>query len=434
MELAIAISKGPFNQIAFPLISLDSAIQLAIGAAGWYKGRERALSLRQTLEARKASLVPTDTFVRERYWGLRGDHGGVCGAVISPSRKLLKIPLPGASTAVAGDPGLDCLRALIVGLSCFVDVQQTISLLKDILPQYMLHYGQDDPDQPQSLEGACLAATIQFVAAVWEEEGVDQLKDHLHTAVSRGLERVTNASLQELLASQYTELAQISGMLKWALAAGWSRSFAPLGKPDYSTRSLKVWSLALVLAELGFSLEASRSAVTSPYVSERHQRATHGLPEVILILASGWPTDTGAVDALNYEVSGTKPQVTSQPRIIPIRAAPAMAFTDFGAKLIDVSPEALDQAFFGTFTYVQNFLKGQAWACSASGVPLNTAETFHYTEPAWHKPLKGRQQEYMESVTRNWTVRNVEHCSTSKAFLEHLKAQLALMVSRYAVR
>ncbi|KAI9720424.1 MAG: hypothetical protein M1812_002930 [Candelaria pacifica] len=432
MELAVAISKGPFNQIAFPLISLDSAIQLAIGAAGWYKGRERALSLQQTFHARQASLVPADTFIRERYRRLRDGYGGVYGAVVGPSRKLLNIPLPGASTAVTEDPGLDCLRALIVGLSCFVDEQQTISLLKESLPQYMLHYNQDDPDQPQALEGACLAATIQFVIAVRHEDGVDRLKEHLHAAVSRGLERVTNASLQELLASQYTELAQISGMLRWALAAGWSKNYAPLGKPDYNTRSLKVWALALVLAELGFNIEASKSAVTLPYMSELHQPATHGLAEVILVLASGWPTDTGAVDALDYGVFGTRIEVTSQPRIVPIRAVPAMAFTDFGPRLEEITPEAVDQSFFATFTYVQDFLKGQAWACSASGSPLHTAETFKVIKTPPHAPLNRRQQEYIEELTKSWTIGNVEHCSTSKVFLEHLKAQLILFVSRYA--
>lgn len=43
MELAFNAAWGPLSQIAVPLFDVKSAVQLAVGAYGWWKARERSM-------------------------------------------------------------------------------------------------------------------------------------------------------------------------------------------------------------------------------------------------------------------------------------------------------------------------------------------------------------------------------------------------------
>jgi len=51
MELAFNAAWGPLTQIAVPLINVKSAVQLAVGAYGWWKARERTLSLLEMIKS-----------------------------------------------------------------------------------------------------------------------------------------------------------------------------------------------------------------------------------------------------------------------------------------------------------------------------------------------------------------------------------------------
>lgn len=280
MELGFTVSAGPLSQISVHLLSLETAVQLATGLWGWYKGPQLIQSLQQTLEARNTALVPSQTFFHDRYTILRNEHGGVYGAAFDTSRSLIRLALPRASTALSDDAGIDCLRALIVGLSCFMVEEQIYVLLRDLIPQHLLHFQQDD--DARRLDGASLTATLHFIATVMYEESVDEVRDRLLDVVDSQLPRVSGASRSELLACQHAEIRQIAGLLRWVLNPAYK--FEGSFKPAYATRSLKVWALTLVLAERGFEVEASRIAVKAPYgnrvLMTLSNQANLSIPEV----------------------------------------------------------------------------------------------------------------------------------------------------------
>ncbi|KAI9874713.1 MAG: hypothetical protein M1830_009379 [Pleopsidium flavum] len=364
MEVGFTVNAGPLSQISVHLISLQTAVQLATGAWGWWRGPQRIQSLQQTLEAVNAALVPAHTFLRQRYTAFRNDHGCVYGAAFDASRKLVRMPLPRASTALSEDAGIDCLRALILGLSCFMDEHQIYGLLKELLPQYLLHFEQDE--HPPRLDGACLTATLHFISAVLREEVVDKIRDKLFDTIDSQLPRVTGASRSELLASQHTEVCHISGVLRWIFEPAYK--FKGSRKPVYLTRSLRVWALALVLAELGFDVEAARLAVKSSYggqedgisLGESHL----GIPEVFLVLAQGWPTDPSAYRSLP---TADKSLLQAPARVVPIRAIPALAYAEFVEK-ITISASHLQEAFTASFCHVHSYLRRQQWICRATNL------------------------------------------------------------------
>lgn len=369
MEVGFTVNAGPLSQISVHLFSLETAVQLATGALGWWRGPQWTQSLQQTLEAGNAALVPAQTFVRHRYTDFRNDNGGVYGAAMDAGRRFVRMPLPRASTALSEDAGVDCVRALIVGLSCFMDGDQIYGLLKELVPQYLLHTGQDD--QPRRLHGASLTAMKNFVTAVLYEETVDKLRDRLFDIIDSQLPRITGASRSELHASRRTEVCHISGVLRWILKPAYK--FEGSTKPVYLTRSLKVWALALILAELGFEVEAARSAISSPYDSQQHASFSHdshlGLPEVVLALTGGWPTDIGA-----SRLSPQAHKLLEEPfRVIPIRAIPILAYAEFLPK-ITLSTEYLQEAFNGAFIHVQRCLRRQQWVSRATDVQVTETE------------------------------------------------------------
>src|ERR1700712_3031392 len=72
MDVSFNISgAGPLSQISTHIISFDTAVWLASGAVGWWKARERSMSLLETLAARKTSLVSTSTFNYNEYRRVR---------------------------------------------------------------------------------------------------------------------------------------------------------------------------------------------------------------------------------------------------------------------------------------------------------------------------------------------------------------------------
>ena len=74
LSLGVTVSSGPLSQVSIEVISLRTAIQLATGAYGWFKGSERSQSLTQLLSANRAQLKSTSSFSLGRYTGLREEH------------------------------------------------------------------------------------------------------------------------------------------------------------------------------------------------------------------------------------------------------------------------------------------------------------------------------------------------------------------------
>ena len=429
MELGFAVSAGPLSQISVHLLSLENAVQLATGLWGWYKGPQSLQSLQQTLEARNAALVASQTFRRHRYTSFRNEHGCVYGAAFDTSHRLIRLPLPRASSANSDDAGVDCLRALIVGLSCFMEQGQIYSLLKDLIPQHLLHFGQDDDSH--RLDGASLAATLQFISAVIREEYVDKIRDRLFDLIDSQLPRVTGASRAELLACQYTEVCHMAGVLRWILKPPYK--FEGSCKPAYPTRSLKVWALALVLAELGFEVEASRVAVTSPYNDQGDQGPTApshesqlGIFEVSLVLTQGWPTDLGASESLFLADNST---LQKPARIVPIRAIPSLAYAEVATK-IDISADLLQEAFITSFHHVQGYFRSLEWIALAAGLEPPGKEYAY--DDARHKDLGFTAA--LKDVFATWTSPELRISKTALRATGHPRFLLKPLLAKYGVR
>ncbi|KAL2046166.1 hypothetical protein N7G274_001613 [Stereocaulon virgatum] len=128
MDLAFNARAGPLAQVGVHILILDQVVQLATGAYGWYKARERTQSLSQLLEAKGAHLVNTSSFDKRVYTQCRDEQGQVLGVVVREGIAT-STKLPKASTANPEDPNQACLRALTTGLLCFFSIPMQ-------LPQY----------------------------------------------------------------------------------------------------------------------------------------------------------------------------------------------------------------------------------------------------------------------------------------------------------
>jgi hypothetical protein len=67
MELQFKANWGPLTGIGLPFLDLKSAVELAVGAYGWWKARERAKSLSQVLASAGCELSACSTFEVQRY-------------------------------------------------------------------------------------------------------------------------------------------------------------------------------------------------------------------------------------------------------------------------------------------------------------------------------------------------------------------------------
>ena len=352
MAVSFAVNLGPLSEIVVGYKDVATAVYLANDVRGWWKARERAVSLEQTLASSGTSLVPSFTFNSNLYLELRRNYSKAWGVARNVTNTITRLCLPRASTATEGSSGLLCLRALTTGLLCFVDQEQTPYILKDVLPSRLFHYEQADKEIP--IEGPYFAALVHYVQSIATEEGADDIRAHLLRHTDSQLPRVTSATLAEMQNIQNTEVGHLTGFLDWLLTA------VPKRQTNcYRTRSLKVWCLALVLSDLGFEVEADRL----PMIQRREpsQIATNDDdynegPMVVLVLASGWHTDIGR------KLSDTRHDIVNRPvnvppRLVPVRALPPLVFADLTHKFISIKSESiakeLEEAFFGTYAFIR---------------------------------------------------------------------------------
>ena len=379
MTLAFNVrNAGPLSQVGFDLPSFGTAVYLASHAYGWYQSHTRALTLEQTLSSTGVSLASVSTFNRTRYSNIRHELGGVWGAVNERTGVLSRLRLPKASTALEGDPGFVCLRALVVGLLCFVQEAQICSILKLLLPRRLFNYNQEGDEA--AIEDACLASLSQYVQAVSKEEAVDDLCNQLRDFTDTQILRVNNATSEQILACQQTEMGHVVGFLDWLLTplAGRKSSGDSMNPSRYATRSLKVWCLALVLSELGFEAEAARQPVLEVLLQQTQEghscfRQYHDVPEVVLVLIPGIPTDQGLMAVLSGRLDFSA-EVQAPPRIIPVRAFPAIAYAEYvSARIPNCSAKDahdLEEAFLGTFVKVRDRLSQESYLRRAAGFAM----------------------------------------------------------------
>ena len=175
MSLSFNANYGPLAQIGLEITSLPTAVQLATGAYGWYKAKERTKSLQQMLSISGGQLVTTSSFNYKYYKAVRQDHTAMQGVVVQDHR-VQRTTLPKGSSAVPQDPGAACLRAVTAGLLCLLDVEAVVEILQDVIPHSLVQLNQEG--HLLEIEGALLTSLKQQVSAVALEEDSDMFRSY----------------------------------------------------------------------------------------------------------------------------------------------------------------------------------------------------------------------------------------------------------------
>jgi hypothetical protein len=345
MELAFNVNAGPLAQIGIQIVTLDTAVQLAIGAYGWYKARERSQSLIQLLSAGGVNLVSTSSFNKDIYNRNRQHQGQVLGVVIQ-NGGVTSTGLPKASTAINEHAGQACLRALTTGILCFYSVEATTSILAELIPFALLQLEQEDATV--KMEGPLFTGLKQYVSAIAVEEDSNTYRTHLLQVTSNHQAQFAGVTLNQILACDSTDIIEtplVIGCLKWMLT--------PLHKRDllqYPTRSLRVWSLASIMGQLGFEIAASSGIVTT---REDYSLATDvnqyiaGFPEVVLVTASIGETDHwGSSEVSASDDFDLRPQITA------VRGIPWLAFRHLRGSNRRVNSQYLVDVWTYTYNHV----------------------------------------------------------------------------------
>lgn len=166
MELSFNVAWGPISQVAIPFLDVNSAIQLVVGAYGWWKARNRSASLVEMVNGNGGSLTPAFSFNSARYYAAlaMGEFRGIAWF----DGRLESIPLPRAGTGRFGDVGLQCLRALTIALLVFYDTASTVSILAILIPKYLINYELEQECVFDS--GPLLVSVREYVESVAAEE------------------------------------------------------------------------------------------------------------------------------------------------------------------------------------------------------------------------------------------------------------------------
>jgi hypothetical protein len=319
MELAFNVAWGPISQIAVPLLDVKTAVQLAAGAYGWWKARERSITLLDLVQAVGGQLAPCSAFNIFRYQTVRRTNE-VRGIVWHDGR-LEAVPLPRASTGNWGDLGLICLRAVTTALLALYNVDATTAVLTQIIPKRLINY--DVEDMTLVPDGPFVACVRQFVDSVAAEEEVNTLRTDLWRRLDITLDEILSDSTRRFNFKvehvQEVEVPIVIGLLDWVLTSPNKRHL-----PSYFTRSLTAWSLAVVLSYLGFEIRASTITIRSCELYDQHvsNRTASPQAKVYLVTCQGRETDLLAP----IPGSAMPNRNMSTCRIVPIKAIPMVIF------------------------------------------------------------------------------------------------------------
>jgi hypothetical protein len=334
MEVAFNVAWGPLSQIAVPLIDVNSAVQLAVGAYGWWKARERTLSLVEIVHANGGRLVPSMTFNLARYLAIR--EASEFRGIVWFDGRLESVPVPKASTAKMGDAGLLCLRAIVTALLVLYDVESTTAILAYIIPHCLINF--DLECEPSEAKGPFLATVKQFVTAVAAEEDCDTMKRKLRKQIDEAYNHLFPASMGPLSLKcvQDIEIPIIIGILVWTLT-----STAKRAETSYLTRSLVGWSLAVALSNIGFDsgVSASSTLITSldVYKDQCSRQGRAMVSKVCLVTCNNIETDS-----LRPTPGVVRPRYpTPSAQIVAIRAIPTLIFRHLRHESSSIDVEGL---------------------------------------------------------------------------------------------
>ncbi|KAJ7036553.1 hypothetical protein C8F04DRAFT_472821 [Mycena alexandri] len=315
MELGFSVKRGPLTQISLPILGLDTAVHLAVGAYGWWKARERHMSLAHQLETNGAHLTTVTSFNRTTYLSAR-EGTAVRGAAMVQQGALSSVQLPNASTAK--DDAAMCIRALVTALFCFFTEEGVTEIVSNVMPDFLLRYDLDDVKIP--IDGALRAALRQYIVTVQTEEDSDSLRQRLLERVQVMCGTVTQVLSPDDMAAD--NILDGDGhlmicLIRWVLTSAHKRK-----EEWYPTRSMRVWSLAIVLESIGFDIHAYPTPAATEEVYLQHSSPTAhygGHSQVVLVTAPVGDTDPGESDIPKFGAR-TKAQYC------PIQAIPLILF------------------------------------------------------------------------------------------------------------
>jgi len=271
LSLGFTVNSGPLSQVNIDVISLRTAVQLATGVYGWFKGIERSQSLTQLLSASGAHLVTTTSFALEHYVGLREEHDAMRGVVIEKGG-MRAVEMPKASTAISPISGVTCLRALTSCLLCLCTTEAATAMLQRLIPYALLQYEVEE--ETLEFEGPLLIGLKQWVSAVAVEEESNKFKEYLLRNVDQSLQQLQKSDgVNEIYSTTHLfdsgDEGLILGVLKWVLTPPHKRETS-----KYPTRSLRVWTAAAIMSQLGFTVRSAYWTVNNHENFERRMRET----------------------------------------------------------------------------------------------------------------------------------------------------------------
>lgn len=319
MELGFSVKAGPLSQIGLQIVNLDTAVQLAVGAYGWWKANARCQTLCQLFEVAGGQLVASSAFDLEHYRGVRDNHH-VWGAVVQ-NNEVHSVLLPKASTAVSSDPGLTCLRALISALLCFYTIDSTVFILSEVIPYNLIEL--DQSDTAFEIKGPLLSSLKSSVESIAAEEDNNSFRKYLlEQAIDNETMLFQRAGPTKIRQTSDSDVALSIGMLKWALTPLHRRALRL-----YATSSVTVWMLATVLKRVGFDVSASQILIKSIDDSQRYSAKTcqeeEVLGDVMLNVEDYGPAD---LYSIHVPPTGQGGDFSTKPQVMAIKSIPLVAY------------------------------------------------------------------------------------------------------------
>jgi hypothetical protein len=198
MALAFNIQRaGPLAQVSIGPGELMAAYQIATGAYGWWKARERTESLVHLLESSRCSLSAPSSFNHGAYIQTRTDHGKMQGVVVQDNT-ICSVPLPRASTALPNDRGQACLRAITAAILCLYKTDVTTEILREVIPFALLRRELDDLDISFQ-DGPLVPALKDWVKTVAIEEDSDLTRDYLLRQVAADEHNLSGVPVEDIM-------------------------------------------------------------------------------------------------------------------------------------------------------------------------------------------------------------------------------------------
>lgn len=387
MSVAVNLREGPFSQIGLEIASLTTAYQLATGVYGWYKARERSKSLVELVSISGGELVSTSSFNVGLYRKVRTHHSMMQGVVVQDQR-VQRTELPKASTAIPDHPGTACLRALTAGLSCLYNMDAVVKVLQDLIPFALVQLHQEDTTI--EFEAALLAGLKQWVSAIMVEEDSDTFRDYMQKEIMQEQSKLTGIPYREIMDLEYSsdnDMPYVIGILRWILTPRHKRE-----SKRYPTRSLKAWTIALVMGYLGFDIQAQRAVVrgkgrldVDPHDSPRYGET----PYVFLTVDNNTHCDPMPLMHVPHSRDSLRPQITL------IRGIPWIAFRHLRGST-EVDTQVLADVWQMAFKHAKVRFRGIS-ICKGN-IRIEVAESELETIASYHKDLMSEFSPHLVSL------------------------------------